>query len=196
MNNAIFGKTCENKRKHKNVKLVTDPAKLEKLVRQPNFSTSIIINENLVAVCMNKTKVIMDRPLYVGMCILDISKTHMYDFHYNKMVAYYGRDNIGIAYMDTDSYLYFIKTVDLYEDFRTFPYRDDFDFSDYPKNHPTYDNDRNKKVLGKFKDEANGRPLEEVVALMSKLYALKIMLSNTPCERSTIKKQKELRTCI
>ena len=174
MNNAIFGKTLENKRKHKNVKLVTNAKKLEKLVRKPNFQTSIIINKNLVAVSMNKTSVIMNRPIYVGMSILDISKTHMYDFHYNKMVKFYGRENIGICYKDTDALFYFIKTLDMYHDLKTFPYNNDFDFSDYPKDHPNYDNDRNKKVLGKFKDETNGIPPEEIVALMSKLYSVKL----------------------
>lgn len=108
LNNAIFGKTLENKRKHKNIKLVTDPRKLEKLVQKPNFETSIIITENLVAVSMKKTSVKMDRPLYVGMSILDISKTHMYDFHYNKMVAFYVYEKIGICYMNTDAIIYWI----------------------------------------------------------------------------------------
>lgn len=194
MNNSIFGKTLENKRKHKNVKLVSDPAKLEKLVQQPNFKTSIIINENLVAVSMKKTVIKMDRPLYIGMSILDISKTLMYDFHYNKMVAFYGRENIGISYMDTDAFLYFIKTLDMYEDLRTFPHKNDFDFSDYPKNHPNYDYDRNKKVLGKFKDELNGVPLEENVALMSKLYAIKIHKDAVDQEECVIKKAKGIKT--
>lgn len=177
MNNAIFGKTLENKRKHKNVKLVTDARKLEKLVAKPNFNTSIIVNDKLVAVCMDKTSVKMDRPLHVGMSILDISKTHMYDFHYNKMVKYYGRDKIAICYMDTDSYIYWIKTEDMYYDLQNFPYSDDFDFSDYPKHHPLYDNGKNKKVLGKFKDEANGELLKEIIALASKLYAIDFSVS-------------------
>lgn len=193
MNNAIFGKTLENKRKHKNVKLVSNGPKFEKLVRQPNFNTSIIINPHLVAVSMNKTKIVMDRPLYVGMSILDISKTHMYDFHYNKMVKYYRRENIGISYMDTDAFIYWIKTIDMYEDLKSFPYRNDFDFSDYPTNHPNYDNGRNKKVLGKFKDETNGIPLEEIVALMSKLYALNLFRPNTIEEEGVIKKAKGIK---
>jgi hypothetical protein len=187
MNNAIFGKTLENKRKHKNVKLVSDKRKLEKLIAKPNFNTTIIINQNLVAVCMDKTSVKMDRPLYVGMSILDISKTHMYEFHYNKMVHYFGRDNIGICYMDTDSFVYWIKTDDMYRELRTFPYNDDFDFSDYPKTHPLYDNGKNKKVLGKFKDEANGELLKEIVALASKMYAIEF--SESPC----IKKAKGIK---
>lgn len=89
------------------------------------------------------------------------------------MVNYYGRDKIEIAYVDTDAFLYHIKTNDMYDDFRTFPYTDEFDFSDYPKEHPIYDNDRNKKVLGKFKDEVNGNIIEEFVGLMSKMYAFK-----------------------
>lgn len=173
MNNSVFGKTLQNQRKHKNIKLVSDHKKLEKLVSKPNFKTTIIISENLVLVSMNKTSITMNRPLYIGMCILDISKTLMYDFHYNKMVNYYGRANIGIAYTDTDAFLYWIKTDDMYKDFRTFPYSDDFDFSDYSTDHPNYDEGRNKKVLGKFKDEANGEVMEEFVGLMSKMYAFK-----------------------
>ncbi|WP_205068518.1 hypothetical protein, partial [Vibrio cholerae] len=84
--------------------------------------------------------------------------------------------------MDTDGIIYWIKTLDMYEDLRTFPYKNDFDFSDYPVTHPTYDNAVNKKQLGKFKDETCGIPLLEVVALMSKMYALKLLIetSNLP----------------
>ena len=198
MNNSIFGKCLENKRKHKDIKLVTTARQLEKLVQKPNFKTSIIINENLVAVCMGKTVVKMDRPLYVGMSILDISKYHMYDFHYNKMIAYYGRDNIEIIYMDTDAYQYLIRTVDMYEDLRTFPHKDEFDFSEYPTEHPTYDGGVNKKVLGKFKDETNGLPIQESVGLMSKMYALKtvptVTIGDDSVEPGVTKKAKGVKT--
>lgn len=195
MNNAIFGKTLENKRKHKNIKLVTDAKKLVKLVQKPNFKSSIIINENLVAVSMKKTNVKMDRPLYIGMSILDISKTHMYDFHFKKMVKYYGRNQIGISYMDTDSYIYWIKTKDMYNDLKHFPYANDFDLSDYPQHHPTYDNGVNKKVLGKFKDETKGTPITEMVGLMSKMYALKLLPEVTAtCSKDiVIKKAKGIK---
>lgn len=174
MNNSIFGKQLEDKRKHKVVKLVSSKRKLEKLVAKPNFNNSIIINNNLVAVCMDKTSVKMDRPIYSGMTILDISKTLMYDFHYNKMVKYYGRDNIGVAYMDTDAFVYWIKTLDMYKDLREFPYKSDFDFSDYPQDHPTYDKGVHKKVIGKFKDETNGNPIKEIICLAAKMYAMEI----------------------
>lgn len=192
MNNSIFGKTLENKRKHKNVRLVTDTKVLEKLVAKPNFNTSIIVNEYLVAVSMNKTVVKMDRPIYVGMSILDISKVLMYDFHYNKMVEFYGRDRIGITYMDTDAFLYWIKTDDMYDDLKRFTYKNEFDFSDYPIDHNLYDNGVNKKVLGKFKDETNGVPIKEIVCLAPKMYALEMLKSidNTTGDLEYIKKAK------
>ena len=192
MNNSIFGKSLQNNRKHKDVRLVTNEKQCLKLVRKPNFQTSIIINNNLVAISMKKTVVKMDKPLYVGFSILDISKTHMHDFHYNKMVAYYGRDHIDLCYTDTDSLTYKIMTQDMYEDLRSFPYKDDFDFSDYPRDHPTYDNGKNKKVLGKFKDELNSVPLEEHVALMSKMYAIKILSSTE--EDNVLKKAKGVKS--
>jgi len=130
----------------------------------------------------------MNRPLYIGMSILDISKTLMYDFHYNKMVKYYGRGNIGIAYTDTDAMLYWIKTADMYRDLRTFPYTDDFDFSDYPEDHRNYDRGRNKKVLGKFKDETNGTVIEEFVGLMSKMYAFKTVDNDVTKKAKGVKK--------
>lgn len=188
MNNSVFGKTLENQRKHKNIQLVSDNRKLEKLVSKPNFKTTIIINENLVLVSMNKTVITLNRPLYVGMSILDLSKTLMYDFHYNKMVKYFGRESIGIAYVDTDAFLYWIKTEDMYRDLRVFPYTDDFDFSDYPNDHPNYDNGRNKKVLGKFKDEVNGDIMEEFVGLMSKVYAFKTVNNNVTKKAKGVKK--------
>jgi len=188
MNNAIFGKTLQNQRKHKNIMLVSSHEKLEKLVAKPHFKTTVIINENLVLVSMNKISITMNRPLYIGMSILDLSKTLMYDFHYNKMVNYYGRENIGIAYTDTDALLYWIKTEDMYRDLKEFPYTDEFDFSDYPEDHPNYDQGRNKKVLGKFKDEANGKIIDEFVGLMAKMYAFKTVENDVTKKAKGVKK--------
>lgn len=192
MNNSIFGKQLEDKRKHKIVKLVTCPRKLAKLVAKPNFSNSTIINENLVAVCMDKTSIKMDRPIYSGMSILDISKTLMYDFHYSKMVEYYGRDRIGISYMDTDAFVYWMQTEDMYKDLREYPFKTDFDLSNYPHDHLTYDGGINKKIIGKFKDELNGKPIKEIICLAAKMYAMDIPNpSGADTEKSTyIKKAK------
>ena len=83
MNNSVFGKTMENLRKRVNIKLVTNKKQLEKLASKPTFKSFKIFNENLVAVLELKKHYTLNRPSYVGMCILDISKTLMYDFHYN-----------------------------------------------------------------------------------------------------------------
>ena len=83
MNNNVFGKTMENTRKRVDVGLETDDKKLSKLVAKPTYVNSKIFNENLVAVHNIKETLTLDRPAYVGMCILDLSKTLMYDFHYN-----------------------------------------------------------------------------------------------------------------
>ena len=83
MNNNVFGKTMENTRKPVDVGLETDDKKLSKLVAKPTYVNSKIFNENLVAVHNIKETLTLDRPAYVGMCILDLSKTLMYDFHYN-----------------------------------------------------------------------------------------------------------------
>ncbi|WP_221936017.1 hypothetical protein, partial [Klebsiella pneumoniae] len=86
---------------------------------------------------------------------------------------------IQIAYMDTDAFMYQIKTDDLYKDLKTFPHNNDFDFSDYPVDHPTYDLCVNKMILGKFKDETKGVPIEDSVTLMSKMYAIKLLLDRS-----------------
>ena len=83
MNNSVFGKTMENLRKRVDVKLVTNEKKLDKLTSKPMYVSSKIFNENLMAVHKIKETLTLNRPAYVGMCILDISKTLMYDFHYN-----------------------------------------------------------------------------------------------------------------
>ena len=83
MNNSVFGKTMENLRKRCNVKLVTDSDKFLRLASKPTYGSCKIFSENLVAVNMKRERLRLDKPSYVGMCILDLSKTHMYGFHYN-----------------------------------------------------------------------------------------------------------------
>ena len=83
MNNSVFGKTMENIRNRVDSKLVNDKKQAEKLSAKPNFYHCNIFSEELVAVHMKKTKLFFNKPVYLGMCILDLSKTLMYDFHYN-----------------------------------------------------------------------------------------------------------------
>ena len=167
MNNSVFGKTMENLRNRIDVKLVTSKHKLLKLSSKPTFVSSKIFNENLVAVHKIKETLTLNKPAYVGMCILDISKTLMYDFRYNYIKKKYG-ERARLLFTDTDSLTYEIKTDDVYQDF--WNDRHLFDNSDYPESSPYFDN-TNKKIIGKFKDECQGVPIAEFVGLRSKMYS-------------------------
>ena len=167
MNNSVFGKTMENIRKRVDVRLVTDENKLLKMAAKPTYVSSKIFNKNLVAVHKIKETLTLNRPAYVGMCILDLSKTLMYDFHYNYIKQKYGR-KAKLLFTDTDSLTYEIETSDAYQDF--WNDKDKFDNSDYPQD-SQYFNATNKKVIGKFKDEAAGIPITEFVGLRSKMYS-------------------------
>ena len=167
MNNSVFGKTMENLRKRVDVKLVTNEKNLDKLTSKPTYVSSKIFNENLMAVHKIKETLTLNRPAYVGMCIPDPSKTLMYDFHYNYIKKKYN-DRAKLLFTNADSLTYEIETVDAYKDFWTD--KDMFDNSDYPENSPYYCN-TNKKIIGKFKDEACGIPITEFVGLKSKMYS-------------------------
>ena len=167
MNNSVFGKTMENLRKRVDVRLVTDEYKLLKLTNKPTYVSSKIFNKNLVAVHKIKETLTLNRPAYVGMCILDLSKTLMYDFHYNYIKDKYGK-KAKLLFTDTDSLTYEIEAKDVYKDF--FKDKDKFDNSDYPEYSPFFYKE-NKKVIGKFKDESAGIPITEFVGLRSKMYS-------------------------
>ena len=115
MNNAVFGKTMENIRKHRDIKLVTTDKKRNKLVSEPNYHTITYISEDLSIIEMNKTKVKMNKRIYLGLSILDISKILMYEFWYDYIKPKYN-DNVKLCYMDTDSFVMNIKTNDFYKD--------------------------------------------------------------------------------
>ena len=135
MNNSVFGKTMENIRNRVNVKLVNTEEKLRKLVAKPNFKSCKIFNENLVSVHMKQTSLTMVKPVYLSMCILDLSKTIMYDFHYNYIKSKYG-DKAKLLFSDTDSLMCEIQTEDFYKDISG-DVKNRFDTSDYPENHPS-----------------------------------------------------------
>ena len=167
MNNSVFGKTMENLRKRVDVRLVTDEKKLDKLTSKPTYVSSKIFNENLMAVHKVKETLTLNRPAYVGMCILDLSKMLMYDFHHNYIKEKYN-NGARLLFTDTDSLTYEIEAEDIYKDF--WNDKDMFDNNDYPESSPYYCN-ANKKVIGKFKDEACGVPITEFVGLKSKMYS-------------------------
>ena len=173
MNNTVFGKTMENIRNRVDVKLVNDKKQAEKLSAKPNYKHCNTFCEDLVAIHMKKTKLDFDKPVYLGMCILDLSKTLMYDFHYNYIKKKYG-DKAKLLLTDTDSLMYEIQTEDFYKDISG-DVKDRFDTSGYPFDHPSgIPSGFNKKVLGMFKDEVNGDIIDEFVGLRAKLYSYKM----------------------
>ena len=157
VNNAVFGKTIENVRKHRDIKLVTTDKKRSKLV---------LISENLSIIEMRRTKVKMNKLIYLGLSILEISKLLVYEFWYDYMKPKYD-DNVKLCYMDTDSFIMNIKTEDFYKDIAN-DVEKRFDTSNYEcdRSLPT---GKNKKVIGLMNDELGGRIITEFVALRPKL---------------------------
>ena len=151
MNNAVFGKTMENVRKHRDIKLATTDRRRNQLVSEPNYHTIKCFSGNLVAIEIKKTKVKMNKPIYLGLSILEISKILIYEFWYDYMKPKYG-DNLKLCYTDTDRFLMNIKTEDFYEDI-AIDVEKRFDTSNYTI----------KKVIGLMKDELGERLLQNLL---------------------------------
>ena len=115
MNNAVFVKTMENMRKHKDIKLVPTEKRRNYLVSEQNYHTTKFFMNNLLAIEMKKTQIMMNKPVYLGLSILDLSKTGMYEFQYDYLKPKYG-ENVKFYYMDTDSFIVHVKTDDIYKD--------------------------------------------------------------------------------
>ena len=170
MNNSVFGKTMENVRNHRDIKLVTSDKRRKRLVSEPNYHSHKKCSDHLMAIEMKKTRIKMNKPLYLGASILDIRKTLMYEFWYDYLKPKYG-DRVKQCYTDTDSFIIHIKTEDFFEDIS-----DDaekwFDTSDFDKNdRRPLPIGKNKNVPGLFKDELGGKIIIEVVAIRLKPYA-------------------------
>ena len=163
MNNAVFEKTMENVRKHRDIKLVTTDKKRSKLISEPNYHTMNYILEDLSI----RTKVKMNKPIYLGLSILEISKLLMYEFWYDYMKPKYV-DNVKLCYMDTDSFIMNIKTEDFDKDIAN-DVEKRFDTSNYECDRPL-PTGKNNKVIGLMKDEIGGRVITDFVALRPKTY--------------------------
>ena len=175
MNNSIFGKTMQNIRKHRDIKLVTTDRKRSKLVSEPNYHTINLISKDLSIIEMKKTKVKMNKPIYLGLSILEISKILMYEFWYDYMKPKYNND-VKLCYMDTDSFVMHIKTNDFYKDIAS-DVENRFDTLNYEVNtsettaHRPLPTGKNKKVIGLMKDELGGKIITEFVTLRPKTYS-------------------------
>ena len=167
MNNSVFGKTMENIRKHRDIKLVTTDRKRSKLVSEANYYTINLISEDLSIIEMKKTKVKMNKPIYLGLSILEISKILMYEFWYDYMKPKY--NDVRLCYMDTDSFVMHTKTNDFYKDIDS-DVENRFDTSNYEVKRPL-PTGKNKKVIGLMKDELGGKIIMELVTLRPKTYS-------------------------
>ena len=168
MNNVVFGETMENVRKHRDIKLVKTDCKRNKLVSEPNYHTMKLITENLLIIEMKQVKVKINKPIYLGLSILEISKIIIYEFWYDYMKRKYG-DMVKLCYTDTDSLVMTIKTKEFCKDIAQ-GVQERFDTSNYSVDRPL-PKGKNKKVIGLMKDELGGGIITEFVALRSKTYS-------------------------
>ena len=169
MNNSVFGKTMENVTNHRDIKLVTTDKRRSITASEPNYHSLKYISKDLLVMEMKKTEVKMNKPIYLGQAILDISKTLMYEFWYDYIKPKYG-DKARLCYMDTDSFIMYIKT----DDFKDISNDIDkwFDTSNFSKNdNKPLEIGKNKKVIGKFKDELVEKIMIEFCALRAKAYS-------------------------
>lgn len=170
LNNAVFGKTMESMRKRIKMELVSCPKRLQKLINKPIFKHATKYHENLSAISLENQVIHFCKPIYIGFAVLDVSKSLMYDYHYNTMKRHFG-DNLRLMYTDTDSLVYNIITDDFYNDLLNKPgLIECMDTSNLPHKHPCYTNAR-KKIPGLFSDETDGRIMTEFIALRAKSYA-------------------------
>ena len=165
--NSVYGKTMENVRKRAIVKLINNENNYLKVVSRSSFVSQKILDKNLVAVHKIKPMLLLNKPIYVGFSILELSKMIMYDWHYNYFVKKF---DCSLLFTDTDSLVYEIKGNDCVCD-EVFRDKELFDFSGYDKSSVYYDC-ANKKVIGKMKDEMSGKIIAELVGLRSKMYSI------------------------
>lgn len=175
MSNAVYGKTLENVRDHVDVRLRNTwlgRYGARNLIIKPNFKKRTIFNENLIAIEMLRTNIFIAKPIIVGVCVLEISKLCMYNFHYDFMLENFTHKKCKLQYTDTDSFIYSIQCDDIYDFIRE--NSDRFDTSDYTPNNEYGIKLLNKKIPGLMKDECNGKCISEFVGLRSKMYSVRI----------------------
>ena len=165
--NSVYGKTMENFRKRINVRLLNNEKDFLKYTSGPTYITHKNFGEDYAAIHEIKPILILNKPIYIGFTVLDLSKWKMYDFHYNFIKKNFDAE---LLFTDTDSLTYEIKSENVYEEF--FKWKDLFDFSNYSKDSKFF-NETNKKVIGKMRDELGGVIITEFVGLKSKIYSIK-----------------------
>ena len=192
MNNSVFRKTMENIRKHRDIKLVNNIVDYLKQVMKPNFKSGTLLGTDLMSCEMGKVNVKMNKLAYLGQAILDLSKTIMYEFHYDYMKEKYNEVDLKLLYMDTDSLVYNIKTEDFYKDIAE-DVETRFDTSGYELDKPLSIG-KNKKVIGLMKDELSGKIMKEFISLRPKMYSYRV--DENGGAQSEPKKCKGIKKCV
>ena len=177
----------ENIRNHRNIKLVNNEVDYLRAIMRPNFKSGMLLGTDLMACEMGKIKVVMNKPVYLGQAILDLSKIIMYEFHYNYMKCKYTDDTLKLCYMDTHSFIYSIETDDFYKDIAK-DVESRFDTSGYIPDRSLLVG-LNKKVIGLMKDELGGGIMREFITLRPKIYSYKV-------GNSEPKKCKGIKPCV
>ena len=187
LNNSVLGKAMENVRKHRDIKLVTTDKKRNKLASEPNYHTTKWFSENLLAIEMKKISLKMNKSMYLGLSILEISKILMYEFWYNYIKLKY-QQNSKLCYMDKDIFIIHIKTEDFYKNIA-----DDaekrFDTLNHEVNRPLT-RGKNKKAIRSMKDKLGGKIMTELAALRPKIYSCLMDNGNSD------KKAKGTKQCV
>ena len=173
LNNAFYGKTMENVRNRLNIKFIKKDNYRE-IIKQLSKLTFNGIHksyDNCDSYTLKQNEVLMDKPIYLGFAVLELSKLHMYETYYDKLQPYFGEKNLHLHYMDTDSFILTVNTKDIIKNLKNL--EDIFDFSNVDENHELFSN-KNKKVIGKFKIETfKNIWIDEFICLRSKMYAFK-----------------------
>ena len=167
MINSVYGKTMENLRKRINVRLVNNEKDFLKYTSRPTYVAHKLFGKDYDPIHEIKPVLVLNKPIYVGFTILDLSKWKMYDFHYNFIKKKF---NAVLLFTDTGSLTYKIKSENVYKEF--YKWKDLFDFSNYYKDSRFYD-DTNKKVIGKMEEEYGGVIIDEFIGLKAKMYSIK-----------------------
>ena len=188
MKNTVLGKTMENVTKHRDIKLVTTEARMNCLLYQPNYDTTKLFSEHLLAIEMRTAQILMNKPVYLGLSILELSKIVMYEFWYDLVVPKYGEKG-NLCYMDTDSLIVYIKKDDRYKNIAEDVNTTRFDTSNYELN-KSLPKGKNKKVIGLTKDELGGKIMKKFVGLRAKTYSYLID------DGSEDKKAKDTKKCV
>ena len=175
LNNAVFGKTCENLRERTDYRLVTTQKEALKLAAKPTFKDYTVLDGQLAGIHLDPSVVKLNKPSYVGVAVLDLSKLHMYNFFYNYLKPKYGND-MKLLMTDTDSLFLEIRTENFYDIRADVP--EWFDTSGYPTDHPSKLPRMNKEVIGMFKDELDGKTALEFCGTAAKSYAFTILEKN------------------